>query len=374
MEHQENENKLASLKKAVETATSEVKSSPGITSNDNDASSNSLLKSMSPTSIASQLFHRGKTPKARHSSSSTSKSKNSSKSASTGNLQQLNELEREIVDTKESEMGLISTAIGMSPDNPVKAGGDDQVLDLADRLLAQLDAKKEEEGIPPNSQNNLSKIKSPPIPAAGYGSNVGTPIVQPIPIAGASGPPLVPAAVVAGSLPPKSPSSASPHHNIGHAIRKVLSPQQDPPPQSVHQSPHHSNSLALSPTHSTTVSADAPKPNRHAVRKERRKAKDDALRAEAQAEVDATRVNGALDPAEVERQSIEEYCQKWKLVMVEMDPDGHCESFAEARAKTWKSGKLIFLNSRHVFGRCRPACGTSHTQNSRLSDSSPVSS
>lgn len=345
--HFANLDKIASLKKQVQSATSSDTSS--ISGSPGSANEGISTKSkLSPASIASQLFHRTKSPKSRSPSGSANKAKTQpSKVTSAASLQQMSMLEEQILETKKSEMGLVSAAIGMSEEGAsINTNGNDQVLDLADRLLAQLDAKKEEQVNAANGEAPLEKLKSPPIPAPGHASNAGIPIFQPIPIpvpipgATATVPPShVPAAEIAATLPPKalSPVEASPSSltGLGQTLKKVLSP---PDSSSTHP-PRQSSKISLSPHPSRQLTSDpnsggvaiplnrneVPKQNRHAVRKERRKAKDDALRAEAQAEVDASkRENGGMDPAEVEKQGIERVCKEWNLVMIEMDPDGHC--------------------------------------------------
>lgn len=409
-EHERNEQRIHELEKEVARVTS-PRSSSGA-----DASSSS--KEHHHSTVASQLFNRSKPSK------SKSKSKKSGSGSSSSSTTCLNDLTREVERTRDSETSLVSSAIGISPDGQeLVANGSDDVLDLADQLLAQLDARRAEEeadgdeteidakssskragsAASRNSQQSTASSGNHPASASSLSPHPATSgqIVAPIPIPGASATggtrlagdaafmrspsPLNPNAQL--SHPPSAsstPSLASTattstddhdehhhhhhHHGLGHALKKVFSPQhshdsehstspsskmsdparwasqhdfpgsstgsvtsstsslQAPSPAPSSASSHHTVQGAASPNHATKSPpppVPVPRAGRQQLRKERKKARDDAIRAQAQAEVDA--MGGkANDPAEKERAGIDKLLVQYSLEMVQMEPDGNC--------------------------------------------------
>lgn len=355
-EHERNERRLEALQAKVATATSPPPQTNHAQTGSNTRPTSSSSSRMSPADIASQLFSRNKN-KSKSKSSGGKGGKtptppripnNPPPTTTTGSDSQTVEgLKRQVEATKENEMKLVSSAIGLSPDgNAVAPGGDDEVLDLADQLLAQLDAKEQGDAVPP-----LAKSTSPgppasathsapiPIPAAGTASTSNTSIAQPQPMkpvnpsavspspapssqlppsSTASSSQLAPPASAGstsqegGSQPRRSSTSSSSRTGFGAKLKQALSP--------------HSHSHSTSPDHSTSNSGGAPKKGRQQLRKEKKQAQEDAMRAEAQAEVDAERANGnpKIDAADVEKRDIDTVCRAWNLEVVEMEPDGHC--------------------------------------------------
>lgn len=303
--HDANERKIHDLETRVERTTSPpLSSSP--------SQPDSRPHSKSPTSLASALFRRDKGGSKSSSKKSSSSSKKQAPVASRASQADLKALENEVRQTRDDEMKLVSAAIGTSADGAaLNEDGQDDVLDLADQLLAQLDAREQEQQPAPMS------------------SQPG--IVAPQPIPPPADPSLaVPAAVSSsgqstgsGSKPSRTPSGLSSSStssqrkpSFGARLKEAFSP----PSSSSASSAANVEPSAASPS----ASAGGPHKNRHALRKERKKAEDDRLRAEAQAEVDASRANGQVDPALHEKQAMDRLLRQWQLEIHEMEPDGHC--------------------------------------------------
>lgn len=291
--HTANEQQLHALEKRVERATS-------------PAAASSASQSKSPSSLASALFRRDKGK----SSSSSSKKKGSKQSApasATASASDLKALENEVRAARDSETKLVSSAIGTSAEGTaLNDNGQDEVLDLADQLLAQLDARERE-------------IEGEAVPAPASSNKPGIVAPQPIP------PPNNPAASLAvptstpsahSTSPTPSASSQSSHkHGLGARIKEAFSP---PSPSSQH------SEAASASAPAALASSGQPHKNRHALRKEKKAAENDRLRAEAQAEVDAARASGQVDPALREKQAMDRLLRQWRLEIYEMEPDGHC--------------------------------------------------
>lgn len=353
-EHKQHETRLDRLESEVQRATSPPVA--GESSQSTGAKPSSSASRASPASLAAQLFHRSK-PKSKSSSSSKASKKASGKFntpspavSHADSIAHLDELEREIREIEDEEAALVSSAIGISQDGQAVSeatDGQDDVLDHADRLISQIERAKSAEQEVLARENSLSRTTSAGI-AKGSAAASPAELAQPVPIAGSS-----------ATRTPSGLSSHSSHqhshgnlHDLGTKIKHALSPdsvhgdssstrdarvaefaRQHSFPggssshNSSHVAPHHSASLPVDTGNAVTSGPNRGMPvkNRHQLRKERKLAEDNALRAQAQAEVDADRSAGKLDPAEVERVSIERQCKEMGLVMVEMDPDGHCE-------------------------------------------------
>jgi len=368
-EHDRNEHHLEALAKDVDRVTSP----PSAASPTTDARPPSSKKSgttstshsgsgsgVSPSQIAASLFNRSK-PKSKAKSKGGKRSKDSTPpngrvqaSAASASAVQLDGLERDVEQTKQNELNLVSSAVGVSPNGAViNENGDDEVLDLADQLLAQLDAKRAEEK---EAQHQTQDRGRPapaaaaaangapsapiPIPAAGRGSTMNTPVAQPrpVPIPGsngyASGAPL--AADVSRSIstsPTPSTSTtntATSRSSLGSRIKKAFSPD------------------STTSVSSDGTTAPGPTKNRHALRKEKKQREDEAMRAEARAEVDAAARNGNRDPAVVEKEGFDRIRRQWHLEMHEVEPDGHCMYSAIADQLGVRKGikKLSYHDTR----------------------------
>lgn len=436
-EHEVNELKLQSLKAEVEKAVSPEPQAGGshastsagtagrgvnipimdgaqatsISNNDSissttkppSTSSSAPKPSRSPVDLASQLFSRnkGKSSKSKNkkgSSSPASKGRTppNGVAASPNNAANIDSLKSEIAKTQDDEMKLVSSAIGINPDGqPLAEEGHDDVLDLADQLLAQLDAKQSESASS-QSQGPASTTVNHPAAPSGIASGTASashtaqaPLAapQPINIADANlsaqslstqapsaannnlafdgSSSLAPASsrqsinssssaisTASTTIPPttssrsrhSSSSSAPKPSSFGAKLKQALSPnshRDDPSPVNIAEGDSPADGSTSVPTQTSTspFSAQTFK-NRHALRKEKKKQKEDAMRAEAQAEVEAERANGGAgnryDAADLERQGIESICRSWNLELVEMEPDGHCMYSAIADQLTSK--------------------------------------
>ena len=244
------------------------------------------------------------------------------------------------------------------------------MLDGADRLIEQLERAKSAE----QAQLAAQSSQFPSI-ARGNATAEHTPLAQPIPISadntvdGGSRlrvPSTSSHSISGSSISSHDSGGRSPGHtSLGAKLKKVFSPDHSDkhsrPSSSSHDAkietfahthsfPNDSQSsvatAAASSDHSSSSSGVAtpsavttgvpprgqpPQKNRHQLRKERKAAQDDALRAQAQAEVDAERASGKQDPAEAEKAFIDRTCASLGLEMVEMNPDGHCRPDVFAR-------------------------------------------
>lgn len=411
-EHDINELKLQSLQAEVdrvvhEDTTSNPSAASGIPNGSANVattspstlqapSNNAPVKpSRSPVDIASQLFSRNKGSNKKKSSNSpkgrgsrTPNPNHNASSSGNANNANINHLKDEIHKTQDSEMKLVSSAIGINPDGqPLAEEGHDEVLDLADQLLAQLDAK---ENMVPNQP------ASGPSPSSGIASGNATastasnaPLAAPQPInmadaninaqsfnanvnsqhnmeggsslqhassrqsatsstsAISSTSTTVPihSSTSASSRSRHSSSSSVPKPTgLGAKIKQALSPshRDEASSSSVDTMDVSPEGDASSSTHNTSTSPFSPQTykNRHAIRKEKKKQKEEAMRAEAQAEIEAERANGGTgnkyDAADLERVNIDNICKSWNLELVEMEPDGHCMYSAIADQLTSK--------------------------------------
>lgn len=357
-------------------------------SNVNGSTGSPVKPSRSPVDIASQLFSRNKSK----SSSSKNKKKSSPRGRATPpavpspttNGQQhsseIGHLRQEIQNTQADEMKLVSSAIGINPDgNALTEEGHDEVLDLADQLLAQLDAK---EDITTPNQSGPSFSNSTGI-ASGPNTTSNVPLAAPQPIniadnnlnaqnggvmanmegssslqhassrqsttsstsAISSASTTIPINASSSRSRHSSSSSAPKPTGFGAKLKHALSPHRDDSPASSTSPNGGEASSSDTVTNSTGTTSTSPFSaqtfkNRHALRKEKKKQKEDAMRAEAQAEVEAERANGGVnnkyDAADMERINIDNICRSWNLELIEMEPDGHCMYSAIADQLTSK--------------------------------------
>lgn len=383
----------------------QAQSSTTATATSSTTPTQSKQPSRSPVDLASQLFSRnkGKSSSKSKNKKSNSKGRTPPNGAATGNnnATQIDSLKSQVMKTQDDEMKLVSSAIGIKPDGdgqPLAEDGQDDVLDLADQLLAQLDAAKQEQSTLSHQSNGNDAAGRQPGIASGTASattTAPTGLAAPTPInkadanltsqnltdqndssavveggsdllqapsrqsvisssnsaisstSTAAAPPVTTTTSSSSRSRHSSSSSAPKPTSFGAKLKQALSPnshrdRDDVSPSNITTGSTAESGGDVSPEPSTSTSPFSAQTfkNRHALRKEKKKQKEEAMRQEAQAEVEAERANGGVnnryDAADLEKQGIDAICRSWNLELVEMEPDGHCMYSAIADQLTSK--------------------------------------